>query len=201
MIWRSSLPSTRIVTIRCGTDSLFQTSNSNWCTSLARIPASLHVCQESRQEALRYYKLRFGVAGPPKIFFNPEIDVLHFGPVQGFMASTAQYFTAMSLCDPSDLRNVRYLAIDHSVVGNGIVKGAVSPLTARILRQLPLRMPGLKGLIFVRSKTIDAPKHLHMRREIEENYAELQILIDKAIREVAGEFVDWEVPAWCTAKI
>ncbi|OHF04002.1 hypothetical protein CORC01_00864 [Colletotrichum orchidophilum] len=170
-------------------------AHSSWGTSPARIPALFHACRESRQEAIRYYgKLRFGMAGPPKIYFNPEIDVLHFGPVRGFMASSAQYFTAMSMCDPSDLRDVRYLAIDDSVMSNGIVKGAVSSLATRTIRQLPLRMPELKGIVFVRSNATAV-----VFGKTEKYCVDLQRLIEIAVREVAEEFPDWKIPPWCTA--
>ncbi|KAK1505444.1 hypothetical protein CABS01_00912 [Colletotrichum abscissum] len=81
----------------------------------------------------------------------------------------------MSLCDASDLMDVRYLAIDDSVFGNGLDRGFVSDLVTRTIRQLPRRMPGLKGIV------------------------DLQALIGAAIREVADEFPDWNVPSWCTA--
>ncbi|KAK1529741.1 hypothetical protein CPAR01_12053 [Colletotrichum paranaense] len=187
-IWLLSLPNTRTVSIRC------DTSHSTWGTSPAKVPAILHACRESRQEAIRFYgNLKFGIAGVPKIYFNPEVDVLHFGPLKGFMAASAQYFTAMSLCDASDLMDVRYLAIDDSVFGNGLDRGFVSELVTRTIRQLPRRMPGLKGIVFVRSKAVS------VFRETENYCRDLQALIGAAIREVADEFPDWNVPSWCTA--
>ncbi|KAK1655128.1 hypothetical protein BDP81DRAFT_417394 [Colletotrichum phormii] len=188
-IWRFSLPPTRTVSIRC------DTAHSTWGTSPAKVPASLHACRESRQEAIRYYgNLKFGIAGVPKIYFNPEVDVLHFGPLKGFMAASSQYFSAMSLCDPSDLRDVRYLAIDDSVLGHGLDRGgAGSELATRTIRQLPLRMPGLKGIVFVRSNAAS------VFRETDNYCRDLQTLIRVAIREVTGEFPEWKVPSWCTA--
>ncbi|KAH9240674.1 hypothetical protein K456DRAFT_31705 [Colletotrichum gloeosporioides 23] len=196
MIWHLSLPRTRIVSIQCSTTSLFEMNDSSWGTSPAIIPANLHTCRESRQEAMRYYNLRFGVAGPPKIFFNPQIDILHFGPAKGFMASSAQYFTAVSLCNPMDLGAVRYLAIDDSVLGNSTVKGAASNLAARAIRQLAMRMPELKGLVFVRNQATSITI-----KEAEDHCIELQRLIDSAMGEVSSEFPDWEAPPWCTAKM
>lgn len=145
---------------------------------------------------MRYYNLRFGVAGPPKIFFDPRIDILHFGPAKGFMASSAQYFTAMSLCNPTDLGAVRYLAIDDSILGNSTVKGAASNLAARAIRQLAMRMPELKGLVFVRNQATSITI-----KEAEDHCIELQRLIDSAMGEVSSEFTDWEAPPWCTAKV
>ncbi|WQF84249.1 Putative 2EXR domain-containing protein [Colletotrichum destructivum] len=200
-VWRLSLPATRVVSIRCVTMPLSEASDSSWGTSPARIPANLHVCRESRQEASKYYKLRFEVAGPPKVYFDPEVDILHFGPASGFMASSAQYFTVMCLCGPSDLKDIRHLAIDESVLSNGIVKGAEAHLTARTIRQLPLRMPNLKRLDFVRNEAASVPQNLPVLAETEDYHRNFQKLVESTMRRIAGESPNWEVPPWRIATL
>lgn len=86
------------------------------CTSSAPIPANLHVCHESRSEALRRYRLSFGIARQPgRVFFDPDEDVLYFGPRDGFMASEAQLRTVLTLCCPEELRRVRKVAINDAL--------------------------------------------------------------------------------------
>ncbi|KAK7736210.1 hypothetical protein SLS53_007045 [Cytospora paraplurivora] len=89
---------------------------SSGCTSPAAIPTNLHVCHESRREALRRYRHSFGIARQPgQTFFDPEQDVLYFGPRDGFMASEANLRTTLSLCDPAELAQVRRVAINDSL--------------------------------------------------------------------------------------
>lgn len=86
------------------------------CTSPAPIPANLHACHESRSEALRRYGLSFGIARQPgRVFFDPDQDVLYFGPRDGFMASEAQLRTVLTLCCPEELRRVRKVAINDAL--------------------------------------------------------------------------------------
>ncbi|KAH6982396.1 hypothetical protein EDB80DRAFT_757192 [Ilyonectria destructans] len=66
-IWNFNLPRTRLVSIRCcsSSPSLLDSSRESlsWtsgCTSTAPIPINLHVCAESRAEALGHYQLEFG---------------------------------------------------------------------------------------------------------------------------------------------
>lgn len=91
-------------------------ASSSECTSPARIPANLHACHESRREALRRYRLCFGTARRPgRVFFDPERDVLYFGPRDGFMASEAQLRTVLTLCDPAELAAVRRAAVNDAL--------------------------------------------------------------------------------------
>ncbi|KAF6835730.1 hypothetical protein CPLU01_04200 [Colletotrichum plurivorum] len=125
VIWRLSLPKPRTVSIRYGATTLSWNSDFINGTSKAEIPTILHVCHESRKEGLRHYKLRFGVAGPAKVFFDSEVDILHIGRMEGFMASWSQYSTFMVMCNQLDLEETRHLAIDESVLGDGINDRAV----------------------------------------------------------------------------
>ncbi|KAF3770074.1 hypothetical protein M406DRAFT_66519 [Cryphonectria parasitica EP155] len=128
-IWAYNLPDPRIVSIRCGSDptSPQETSSPSsscsssssplpGCSSPALIPANLHTCHESRREALRRYRLSFGITrGPGHIFFDPGADTLYFGPRDGFMASEAQLRTVLALCDPAELARVERVAINDAL--------------------------------------------------------------------------------------
>ncbi|OAA68137.1 hypothetical protein SPI_00332 [Niveomyces insectorum RCEF 264] len=142
-IWRYSLPGPRVVSVRCGARSPSSPSplssfslppfspataatatNSNappsslppWCTSRAAIPASLHVCHESRTEARRWYALMFGLARQPgHVFFDRRQDILYFGPRDGYMASEAQLQTMLALADPDELAQIERVAISETL--------------------------------------------------------------------------------------
>lgn len=126
-IWDFNLPGPRIISIRCGPESLssfpgldtggrLSPSSSSGCTSTATIPANLHVCHESRREALRQYRPYFGIARQPgQIFFSPRQDVLYFGPRDGFMASEANLRSVLSLCDPAELAQVKRVAVNDAL--------------------------------------------------------------------------------------
>ncbi|KAI7786590.1 hypothetical protein LA080_003319 [Diaporthe eres] len=125
-IWAFNLPGPRLVSVHCGSKSLTSgldsgrplpsPSSSFGCTSQAKIPPNLHVCHESRREALRKYRASFGIARQPgQTFFDSEQDYLYFGPRDGFMASEANLRTVLSLCDPTELAQVRRVAINEAL--------------------------------------------------------------------------------------
>ncbi|KAF9871664.1 hypothetical protein CkaCkLH20_10862 [Colletotrichum karsti] len=158
-IWNFNLPPPRIVPIRCGAKSLSFASHAqtpppstSGCTSYVAIPVNLHVCHESRFEALKSYDLCFGMTrNPGQIFFDRDHDVLYFGARDGYMASEAQFLTVMSLCDPDDLANVRHLAVNDSLfwVDSMYQSMSAANLTVEVLKQIHARMPQLEHLIFV----------------------------------------------------
>ncbi|KAJ4391925.1 hypothetical protein N0V93_005545 [Gnomoniopsis smithogilvyi] len=163
-IWEYSLPSPRLVPIRCGSDDLGCSSSSSsssslssfsftGCTSPALIPANLHASHESRREALRHYHAAFGISHRPgQIFFSASSDILYFGPRDGFMASEAQLRTVLMLCDPADLARVQKAAVNDAVfcvtAAADSTKVAIS-LLVDVLLLLRARMPGLRELVFV----------------------------------------------------
>ena len=77
MIWREALPGPRLVNVifefkdnytRFGTRPLY-------CKSCTPHPAMLHVCRESREEALKKYSLCFAMfSGQGKIYFDMNVD-------------------------------------------------------------------------------------------------------------------------------
>ncbi|KAI1267306.1 hypothetical protein F5Y18DRAFT_379830 [Xylariaceae sp. FL1019] len=175
-IWSMNLPETRIVTVRCGprpttlqysspdigrrcdrrTGGLCMASDDQPvdCTSSSSIPANLHVCQESRFEALKQYTPLFGVRGQPgKIYFNPLKDALYFGLRDGFAAGEAHLDAFMTMISPSDRLCVRHIAINEVFSRNGgsfdqnifIPRGG----TEKLMCQMQARFRNLKQLTFV----------------------------------------------------
>jgi hypothetical protein len=83
-IWSMTAGKRRLILIR--------TSNNRLgFNSPAPVPASLHVCSESRQVALKIYKLSFGSRTDgfkSRVFFNFDQDTLYFG---GYRDETLNY--------------------------------------------------------------------------------------------------------------
>ncbi|KAI1212914.1 uncharacterized protein F4807DRAFT_471479 [Annulohypoxylon truncatum] len=122
-IWAYNLPGPRIVEIKCSTESA-QTSQPQQgdrrpvvCTSTSPIPTNLHVCRESRNEALKKYRLLFGSSPQPgRIFFEPLRDTLYFGPRRGIAAAETLFHTFVSLVRQEDLGQVRRIAISEGLI-------------------------------------------------------------------------------------
>ncbi|KAJ8124784.1 hypothetical protein O1611_g8855 [Lasiodiplodia mahajangana] len=80
------------------------------CRSPAPVPTTLHVNQESRYEALRRYKLLFGIGGQPgQIFFDPLSDALYFGSRGG-----EDLITFMAVVSLPDKAMVRHIAVNEA---------------------------------------------------------------------------------------
>ncbi|KAB5570706.1 hypothetical protein GE09DRAFT_716754 [Coniochaeta sp. 2T2.1] len=94
--------------------------SSSSCLSSAPLPVTLSVSRESRFETLRHYRPMFGFAGRPgRVYFDPSVDVLYFGPRgTGLMRPPAQFRTVVALCE-GDLKLVKRLAVDEAVFGLG----------------------------------------------------------------------------------
>ncbi|KAJ4858360.1 hypothetical protein T069G_06627 [Trichoderma breve] len=158
-IWQLSLPSPRLVSVQCGVDiSAFarpppDSPEYTGCTSPTRIPVSLQVCTESRAEALKSYQPSLGFfRGDGLVYFNYDIDILYFGPREGFMAADSQFHTCMMLCEPSELARVRRLAVNEALfrlVGDTYEFMSATRFTLEMLRQVSQRMKGLEELILV----------------------------------------------------
>ncbi|PKS10321.1 hypothetical protein jhhlp_002072 [Lomentospora prolificans] len=155
-IWNLNLYQPRIVPIHIDAPSPSETEGLSFpslsvlpqCVSPCPAPANLHVCREARREALKHHRLSFGMYQEPgRVFFNPDSDILYFGYREGFGASESQFRTAMSLCSPADLAQVRRLAINEAVFRVGCKY--VHSLAADVLALVRLRMPALEELVFV----------------------------------------------------
>ena len=75
--------------------------------STAPLPASLHVCTESRFETLRYYSLAFApTCGEPEVYFNFDLDSLYIREADMFCGP----HLAVAF-PPKDLMRLKSLAI------------------------------------------------------------------------------------------
>lgn len=79
VIWKKALPGPRIVELiyhRRKKDSEGDVIPGHF-TSRCHLPINLSVCQESRREALKQYKLSFATRNSdPKVYFDPSVDTL-----------------------------------------------------------------------------------------------------------------------------
>lgn len=160
-IWAYNLPRPRIVPIQFGDDSISSPSDESprWsrgftgCTSSAAVPVNLHVCHDSRVEALRTFRLCFGIGRQPgQVFFDPTQDILYFGARRGFMASESQFRSIMTMTSPQELASVRRLAINDDMLwlgGAPYESTSAARRTVELLMELRSRMPGLREVYFV----------------------------------------------------
>ncbi|KAI1457614.1 hypothetical protein F4805DRAFT_457530 [Annulohypoxylon moriforme] len=122
-IWAYNLPGPRIVEIKCSTEPAgkYQSRQGDCrtvvCTSTSPIPTNLHVCRESRREALKRYRLLFGPSPQlSRIFFDPWEDTLYFGPRRGIATAETLFHTFVSLVRREDLDQVRRVAISEGLI-------------------------------------------------------------------------------------
>ncbi|CAJ2506847.1 Uu.00g080330.m01.CDS01 [Anthostomella pinea] len=160
-IWALNLPDSRIVALRCdatsdqGSSEQCRDSESFQCTSSSLVPVNLHVCKESRSEAMRRYRLLFSTAQEPaKVFFDPSRDTLYFGARDGHAASEAQFNTFMAKISPQDRALIRHVAINETLTRGDNLRSdtaieASREATEHIFRETPMRFPKLQQLTFV----------------------------------------------------
>lgn len=104
MIWQLSVPGPRIVEpqrTRFPDTHLFPRWLSIRCP-----PTVLQICQESRRETLKHYI--FCHNNHMRVYLNPSIDTLYFGPAM----KTNDFKTFLQFAFSEDLSAVRRLAID-----------------------------------------------------------------------------------------
>lgn len=162
------------------------------CTSNAPIPANLHVCAEARANALERFRYVFGfVRLPGRVLYNPDSDILHFGPRDGYMASVAQFNTCMTMCDPAQLALVRRIAISDALfwAGSSYHSMSAARLTVDVLSSMTEHMPALQQVFFIPGEE-DEP---HEAAQTEERMArQIQMAIDTLCRHRP----DWKPPPW-----
>ncbi|RCI13886.1 hypothetical protein L249_7961 [Ophiocordyceps polyrhachis-furcata BCC 54312] len=197
-IWNMNLPPWRLVPMHCDapSPSLHEKEapsrgDVTGFTSNAPIPVNLHVCAESRAEAMKRYRCVFDFArGPGKVIFNPDDDILLFGPRDGYMAAHSQFHTCMAMCDQAELASVRHVAISESLFwGNGPYSSRTdTSLSFEVVKQLAKCMPSLKTMLFV---------------SVEEHVDGLEWLTDMlarqvqiAINRVRQQNPHWRPPPW-----
>lgn len=202
-IWEYSLPESRIVPVRfdtpCQADEYVNPRHrSSGCVSTAPIPTNLHVCHESRDEALKKYCLAFGMGDPGQIFFNPARDILYFGSREGKWATEAQFRAFVSMSLPEDLALVRRLAINECIFWSQAEYHSLvaSRLTVEILELVQSRFPSLQELIFVpRDENPDYSGALVLQHT---NTPDFRLLrqIHEGLQVVVQENPQWLVPEW-----
>ncbi|KAK2728776.1 hypothetical protein CKAH01_02826 [Colletotrichum kahawae] len=212
-IWNFNLPPPRIVPIQCGAKSLSfapdvhqaaqRRPSTSGCISYASIPVNLHVCHESRVEAMKSYRLSFGMTrNPGQIFFDRSRDVLYFGARDGYMASEAQFMTVMALCDPTDLAEVRHLAVNDSLFWIDSVyyqSMSAANLTVEVLKQVRARMPRLESLVFIprdENPVYDDQVELVEANRQSELVQIMSLQMEAGMKAVAEMFPDWRPPSW-----
>ncbi|KAF6836371.1 hypothetical protein CMUS01_05448 [Colletotrichum musicola] len=102
----------------------------------------------------------------------------------------------MVMCSQLDLEETRHLAIDESVLGDGINDRAVLCLAESILRQLPLRVPGLRRLDFIRRQADAVEVNPGDHSRARNSRPGLREVIEAAVMKVSGDFPEWRVPKW-----
>jgi hypothetical protein len=116
--------------------------------SYATIPVILHVCKESREEALRQYQLQFAIGSHlPNVYFNFKIDTLYFGPLEdrfgpgcplyvGKGQDEIRYFVEQARRE--DMAKVQFLAVGTRTRWNYGNR--------RLLKAIATKFPHLKRL-------------------------------------------------------
>ncbi|KAK2590239.1 hypothetical protein QQS21_012085 [Conoideocrella luteorostrata] len=190
----------RLVSIRCGdkspspSDAEPCTTKSSFigCTSDAPAPVNLHVCAESRVDALRSFQRAFGFARMPgQIIFSPESDILYFGPREGYMAAESQFHTCMSMCDPAQLALVRRIAISDALFWSQGTYNSMTAasLTVEIVKKIALRMPALEQIIFVPREEDEMTEPILTEERITHQ-------IQMAMPTVCRQLPWWRPPPW-----
>ncbi|KUJ14475.1 uncharacterized protein LY89DRAFT_140532 [Mollisia scopiformis] len=102
MIWRLSLPGPRIVEVQHS----HNVEDPSWI-STCHPPPTLQVCRESRMIALKFYT--FCHSDRMRVYLNPSIDTLYFGP----FANQHAFAEFVEHADPDDLLSLKKLAINE----------------------------------------------------------------------------------------
>jgi len=114
IIWRHSLPGTRVVAVFC--DAYDQAPSFR---STTPVPTILHVSSEARMVALRYYELRFAVsttpALPARTYFDSEIDSLYLGVGNFHPSGNDAIASFIRLLQPRDLNSIKNLIMDATI--------------------------------------------------------------------------------------
>ncbi|KAI1393405.1 uncharacterized protein F4822DRAFT_11986 [Hypoxylon trugodes] len=156
-IWAYNLPGPRIVEIKYSNEPILtsqlqeDTDRPIIYASSSPIPVNLHICRESRAEALKRYRLLFGTSpGAGRIYFDNLRDTLYFGLRPGFEGAETLFNTFMSMVQPEDLARVRRIAINEGLVNYVDSNDAVAQLTAeQVLCEAYRHLANLEQLTFV----------------------------------------------------
>ena len=114
-VWKLAIAEPRVVAIKTTTANSWEKvdgrmeRNTNYYLKLTNtIPATLHTCQISRQEALKTYKPSFQAQIGKPIYFNGVKDILFFNSYKDVSMFTSTNYTPHLA---EDLKSVRHIAI------------------------------------------------------------------------------------------
>lgn len=207
-IWTYNLPGPRIIEIKCSTESPPWTpqlqeghQRPTTCTFTSPIPINLHVCRESRLEALKRYRLLFrSPSQPGQITFDPTKDTLYFGARLGIKASKARFNKFLSLVRPEDLAHVRHIAINEALISynnhSSRTNGAARLTFEQILRQAHQRFINLERLTFVSDDRNPVYSTDAVLVEPRVHNRILERRIREAISTVEGQRPQFRSPPW-----
>lgn len=113
MIWRCAMPP-RIIELRYDYDL-------TKCWTLAKVPITLHVCRESRYEALKNYTLAFGISDTPdKTYFDFRRDTLFLTyekwDDEGVEYEDQVFRLTYEFVQSEEVKRIRSLAIDQDLL-------------------------------------------------------------------------------------
>lgn len=116
---------------------------------------------------------------------------MYFGPHESdsYMAAMAQFLTAMSMCDPDELANVRRLAINDALFWSNDKYNSMmaASLTLKVLEEVATRMTGLEELIFVPWEE---------KEGVHEDVVQMTRQIQTAMQSIEQLYPYWEPPSW-----
>ncbi|KAI3337611.1 hypothetical protein HD806DRAFT_44544 [Xylariaceae sp. AK1471] len=208
ILWSFSLPESRIVTIRCGArwvpgfQGHLNDGQSIQCSSPSPVPTNLHVCRESRFEALGRYKLLFGLMGQPgTIYFDPLRDTLYFGARDGFASSEAHLNTFMAMISPSDRAFVRHIAVNEIIIrSRDSFDRRIAPtpqqITERLVCEIRARFRNLEQLTFVYNDRNPIYSSDSIFVELDPNNRLFEGRIKNAIEAIMDRYPSFNPPSW-----
>ncbi|OTB00105.1 hypothetical protein M426DRAFT_26838 [Hypoxylon sp. CI-4A] len=160
-IWSYNLPEPRIVEIKCHTEPNFKYQlrqddvEPTVCKSTLPVPVNLHVCRESRFEALKRYQLLFSCSSESgRIYFDPLRDTLYLGLGKGTGAKGTLFNTVLSLVQPADLACVRRVAINEGLFRRSSCRRnrpmrSAQKVVEHVMRQVHRHFTNLERITFV----------------------------------------------------
>lgn len=110
-VWYNTFPGTRLVEI-------IYDDYDGVCRSSCTPPIALWICQESRIEVLRFYKLMFATEwSDARIYFNPRVDELYLG-AGNFEPEPKHVLEMFESMETDDIGAIESLVIDYDLAND-----------------------------------------------------------------------------------
>jgi hypothetical protein len=145
----------------------------------------------------------FGIGqGPGRIYINPSVDTIYFGPRDGYAASQSQLHTFMSRVAADDLRAVHQVAINetlipgcYTTVDGRLLAGIGLPID-QVLLQVCTIFSQLEQLTIVwgDNNPIYSTDSVFAEPRIANRLIERRIR--KGIQAIEEKHTQWKPPAW-----